>query len=784
MSKAANAQGHSGRARRKPDTNSEKPVEYNAKEYLKFRPKTFNSKVERDVSIEQFHKELYAEMHDNQVFVSTKEALRQQDSSKITFVTGYAGCGKSVFVTKLFHEILTEGDDVKSIYPMLYDIEANRLERISYDRVLENLLKSIVLMVADQLHNKKSLFNKFRMHVQSMDEQRFKWNGYAQYFVFDQALVNKPHFGIAKEKLTTIIGNSMKKILESDVRDHTDKLLSLIMFDLFFRYFMNNNEKSSKGSQNPDRHLYVAYDNLDLIVEAPHILGDIIAALFVGLGNISDYAITRSESIVFRIIVATRKATYGVLTNEAASSGLISGIAHTATVFDLSNIANPVDVSGQYRFVDIIKKRLQYLDKRKKDKRPLAMDESAVARVEQMRQLNSIAFVENQLGQMFNYNYRECIDQWFHLKDNPMMAESIRCMEYLISSTESNQITDDEKETYYGASSLLLGTILNDFAKNELFTKYRLLELTSDAHCYRCDSGTRSNLCELSSTTRVVLTYLYNMQKSGTEVRLNDLFHYFKNIYSTKCITDVVKSLITHHGRWRRLLYVKEINLRRHSENCIADALDKMCSGYENRPLEMTANDYALIEICEAGKAYVDTIASHFEFFSVRCSKRLENYKPLFSVLDISSVTLDGDFPFDMIIKRVRKSVEACIQRLTLFADEFCRIKNITEYRDSDIVGSTRASKRQTHEERIIFQHIYFIEDYRWYIVCKNSEISHELRVRANEHLLGHICEYLKLFDQVKSFNLDRLPLREKLAEKAKSIEENMFDDFTTQIKE
>ena len=107
------------------------------------------------------------------------------------------------------------------------------------------------------------------------------------------------------------------------------------------------------------------------------------------------------------------------------------------------------------------------------------------------------------------------------------------------------------------------------------------------------------------------------------------------------------------------------------------------------------------------------------------------------------------------------------------------------EYLNSPFVAITRKGNKQFHEERLLMQHLFYIEDYRWFLINKpNIKNDHTLRLRINEKLVKTVQAYL---DELESEKLKylrpyRRTIKNDLIGAAKHIAKQDYNDFITRI--
>ena len=207
--------------------------------------------------------------------------------------------------------------------------------------------------------------------------------------------------------------------------------------------------------------------------------------------------------------------------------------------------------------------------------------------------------------------------------------------------------------------------------------------------------------------------------------------------------------------------------------------------------------DKTMLHYSCAGKMYVEYVATHFEFFTVRVYKT--SREALFCDSNLVRDTNTHNFKCVDIVNRIYSEVEKCCGSLYDFNLRLCNknhylnpYTNLEFYRDSHYVcvfkrvnldGQERRFK-QFHEERIILTHINYIDCYRTYILNYCENICHEDKVELNKKLTKSITKYVDLLasDRIlKSKNTDTELI--DYYRKQIGILENDWSDFETEIR-
>ncbi|GHU77915.1 hypothetical protein AGMMS49992_27180 [Clostridia bacterium] len=755
---------------------------YNWQDYLKFAPlktqRTAKGISVNDITTDEFFLKLYASPSENSV---TEDEVRlgliETSYSKILFLTGYAGCGKTVFVQKTLNSIGVNFMNRDKLFELVFDFEESNgsVATKTTERVIRRLAKGTAQAFANTCLNRRALFLNFRTFINNSinvlyipDEYEYMRRTILN-FSTSQSILNCRKFN-KEDELTDCFRNELLGILDEKIYSSTDsKLRFLLTIDYLWRVYVYNEVTKN------DEMLYVVYDNLDLVDRNQMIFGELVSCIFPLLHDIDSFSLDRYNTFSpLRIIIPARKISYGILNDFLAGHRIDINVRYWHK-----------DISDIYSYSDIIKKRVAYVEERRLNNNPLRISNDSLSYMRMISKLCQVGFVNTKYKKMFNYNYRECVDEFFYFKQISEIEKSLSVVEKLASSTppidEDPNDNEFDIKTHSGASALFLRAILDDFENVDLFSAYKLIDININTH-----NASHLSFEQLTSFTRVFLTYLYNMKIDDRSITINKLFEFFDSIYSPELIINMIISMLKSNGRWRRLIYIKRISLKKYNTTDIETALKNMKDKYlfdKGHDYPIYEAEYAEIEICDAGMVYVDYISAHFEFFSIRTKIS----KPLFSITDMRTNNR-GDFEFDPIIEEVINSVTNCIRRLRVYNEMIMRAKgyNCTQaYYDSPFVGMTKAGNKQFHEERIIFQHIYQIEDYRRYLLKTYvNTLDINILIEINRKLTSYIRRYTELFRSIEYLGTYRQNIKRQLRSKVDEIcnSDNQYRNFAIMI--
>ena len=129
-------------------------------------------------------------------------------------------------------------------------------------------------------------------------------------------------------------------------------------------------------------------------------------------------------------------------------------------------------------------------------------------------------------------------------------------------------------------------------------------------------NNVNKNVSQLTSLSRLILTYMYNAKSSDSTcqaVSTRELFENLSCVYSSDEICSCLSQMLARDrsDTWRRPIYYFKNAI---SSNIYAN-LNSQYEDYQNKRNSMKFSE---LQICECGTTYIEQIVSEFEFFSNR----------------------------------------------------------------------------------------------------------------------------------------------------------------------
>ena len=375
------------------------------------------------------------------------------------------------------------------------------------------------------------------------------------------------------------------------------------------------------------------------------------------------------------------------------------------------------DISHDINKSFIFKKRYNIL-KQHIDKREI-YNVSFIKIVNCIEYITEDKYYKWNLFSLFNNDYRKtinCLCQICSKEESPMYQST--------SFLKSHQ-------AYYkfGGRGIIIRTICDSFKNWGYFSN---LKITTREKRYK-DSEYNITLM------RKILTVLFNMQN---KISTNEEIPFFvdreqsvsiKQLYDKvelfcknkdnflKCIEKMFSCRTWNY--WNHLITFD--NILEYSEVELLKALNDTSGNY---------NIY--IRCTNAGEKYLNTICVHYEFFSCRFASSD------MSLFDSKSYSFkNGKYLFQNQVQQVLQKVKDCCNELKLVNSKLLEYLELEDY--ADIIDEQIYVKdKKFHEERIIHNHISYLDAFRLYLI--NGPLKEKV-CDINKIIIGYIKEYLEL---------------------------------------
>lgn len=322
--------------------------------------------------------------------------------------------------------------------------------------------------------------------------------------------------------------------------------------------------------------------------------------------------------------------------------------------------------------------------------------------------LNDMDVANRNIYALFNDDYRQCtITIEKLLEKNPELIK------------EYSEVKNHFYTVNHGVRGIIYHAIFESFKKDGYFSSIGVLDV-NQSHPFVSDA-------------RMILNYLdYMTYRRNNSVSFSSLVADFEGIISKANLNKSVVSMfkLGYSSAWNELVAFDKIDTES-VENC------------ENTNILIT----------KAGHEYLDFVATHFEFFNIRVTKRRDIEAALFSnkslqlhhspdrTYSINGIEYNYKYSFEETIMCVMDIVTQCCKKLTAFYEQYMQNRYTPrEYLESPYVYS---GARVMHGERIIHTHIRYIDDFRLYLMSRTDLLMPTEEI--NEILIRFIEEYIRI---------------------------------------
>lgn len=654
---------------------------------------------------ELFEQTLYYESENSQNYKELIcDILRNPNGKNTFFLVGYQGCGKTTFIHSVINKYKRE-TDAKVII-----VDCDKKGK-------------------DQHQIQKNMCALFRRMIHTNPQ----YSDFIDFYTKNKEIILELVDENKSDKFIEIIREINEEENKNKINEKLRELRAfinteLLIKDAFYLLILWSLACDYHHFEMADKKLMFFIDNLDCIDEY-HELVEFVSCIdsltvdmsefFDKLTLCSDRDIHDSYVSKIKIFVAMRETTKANLPSSHFSNAFRS-------------IYTYKDLTECYNKGEIIKNRVE---------RIFEYDKNSLLKKEQKEQFKLIRkiiddiYTENVIYPLFNNNYRSAVEILIKV----VVSHTQTMKKYI-------QLMDLEQSQYkHGARGILFKFIFDEFNKSDgneesCFKRIGVLDLLN-----------RKN--NSVSICRLILSYLSNYTETKCDsginsISLKDIMKSFSDIFTDEKVGKYLCEMFALRDTvWSHLISFNQIEYK-DCEQQIESYID----------FSTLNPDKTMIHYSCAGKIYIEYVATHFEFFTVRVYK--ENRDALFCDSNLIRDPKTHNFKCVDIVDRICTEVEQCCTSLKKFNIELCTKNNYPDpydnpvsYKDShyicnfkrkDYDGRERRFK-QFHEERIILTHINYIDCYRSYILNHCDKINQEEKLELNEKLTKCITRYIDL---------------------------------------
>lgn len=712
----------------------------------------------------------------------------QHDKSSFTVIQGYAGCGKTVFIHSLLRKYGNGAvNPCKNVY-VDYDSDSSEggyltsaIRNWVIEQIIDLLLKKDGIQVYKEFVSLMSMYGAnnasfsdllvlFRPGgqidsiVQEMSENSSEPEKYDD-------IANK--FRVQFICGTTALSGALKSLKMSTQLYNAESLVGIKQshLNLLMEYYLAmtlllayaTNVATSKAES------IVLFDNLDIIDNPQHIAVFINSLHFVINRITSCFERKKKLYPVFHVIVAVRKVTY-----------VLMGQFREVTVAERGDNIIPVsflDISNLYNTTKLLKHKARILLNGFDDFIPEQYHRQDVKEfLKQLVEIPDYAFDDIGLPGLFNHNIRACAN---------IMERAIN----------HNTLIADKGVIGSRASKV----------KNSALWIHSICAVLQNVGVWRnmgYNDYNKDHYFFPTTLSRMILAYLFNQRRnyrrdaenySTTEVSFKEIvqtFERFPFVEGNQVTSSIVEKSANDYSVEKsreKIINALSNMLKRNTK------LDRINPNDEielwRRPIYFTTNAFSLVDdmgndniynelshqisqfgtpnaritnfcLTDEGYTFIDKIATHFEFYSVRYNGN--DAVPLCNLTEVDDV--------DKIVDRVFKKVERCVKNqkwlISFYIRQYGNMtldpnsqvldptsdcfgkdspdfkKCLNQYLGEKFHPRTESNRPQMHIVRTIYDHIRYLNDFRDSIIFENVPNLQELNIC----ILRWIGEYLQLY--------------------------------------
>lgn len=693
--------------------------------------------------------------------------------STLSVIQGYAGCGKTIFINSQLQK-RTQREELANYYDVYVDYDNNAAENGYIPSAIRNHAIAIMLafLIRDDgldIYEKFiNLLTEYSVYSAAFSDllPMFRKNGEISTLakqIFDnrgemekvQSL--ETEFRVQFISGTMAIAGAFKGKIGNDsltLNDFTSikeqyikTLLEYYLIIDFILIFAVNTIRN-KSTQ------IIFYDNLDIIDNPQHI-AFFINKLQEVLHKISKCFNKNHSTPVFNVIVAVRKITYALISSFSEVRDNERGFGDVRVNF--------LDISNLYSSTQLLKHKAQVLMNNFQDYIPDEYNRTDVKKfLVALINIPEETLKEICLPDLFNHNIRACAN---------ILERSMKHSSNIVPKK-----VNIKKMPNRCNSAIWINSICAVLQENGIWSNLGY------------NTNDKENINYPTTLSRLILTYLYNKRRKSrerergyetVEVSFEEIIQVFEKLpffsfsgnaknmaeYAEKnysandtrlkiinALSNMIKRNMESDGinpknemeLWRRPIYFTKNAFSltdSNGEDNVQNELNKQMKCFKQHNAYIT--DFC---ITDEGYTFIEKIATNFEFYSVRYN----------GCRSIPLCYLINTNELDTMISNVYTQVQKCINNhqwlMGFYIRKYGKSHNNTSHHDykNDVNDycqqkfhpRTDGQKPQLHIVRTIYDHIFYLNDYRDYLIG----IGHENLRELNKCLVKWIGRYLELY--------------------------------------
>ena len=641
-----------------------------------------------------YYEHLYAHSKKAQELFEEIIARIKKNNTRNIIFSGYQGCGKTTFTYNFlrncgfrslvlnFDDFVEEGKEIK-----------HKLVMFLYEK--------IYLDIRSENHTKRCKISERFCELYLNNENQQKLGMYFDDKNVFRYLADKIEWAVNLAKRNS---NELYDYLEKDIKIHISNqdinwiMISLVLWDV-----------ADRIENNLNRECCIVFENLDVIYNTSR-LPEFVRQI-VNFRNNIDRVFQKLSFNGQPLGDPTQDYILIFVMRETTKSEFTECVEHFNE--QRVKLKDFDTLSFVYDMGDIIQRRNEYLKKLLHDDKKLQEDQEFVLLVDSVDRVKILMddfYVRENICALFNHDYRTGVEvlSEINFKDEKLFRSCI----------ELRNKDSDSEETWnkFGSRSILLREIFNLFIRSGYLNKMKNQEYCND----------KAQLSKIN-LDRMILLFLNNSQtimetkdkKEKEYVSIDILFNEVSKFCKDK--DAIVNALWEMYGL-RKLEYWNHL--------VSFDDMQEISLKSLQRQMEMVINNekgrYSKVKITTAGSAYLDIVLPHFEYYAARKEGGRGNSLFSFTAEELCNIP-----NIETFVKEVRAEVVDCCTRLTRFfedvfdmIDEFKGEKFLdTKFASIKINDYTKNVTRMYHCERIIYAHIGYLDNLRFYLFYLLDEV-------------------------------------------------------------
>lgn len=677
----------------------------------------------------------------NQSLSEALEKIAGQEGfpAGILRINGYAGCGKTLFAHYLIRRYA-----VKELFS--YQFERGEGEDYSIDFIKSKILRKLSREIATLIEQNSTILSTFQQLGKLFDGNE-KIYSCIRFCFSNENDKRRITFENTKKQYEEIT-DSVEKWIMSAYENETNLTVSdIVSFLLVLDYLLRIALSKNTAPNNERRNIFCLLDNID------NLNRDAVSELYRAVVNVVN--MIRYQQLANEDFFGT-KGCYPLIylfpTREVTERKLLAGLQKKmpSETLDSPGILDYCRLSlDNKEHGKIVQKRIDYWSKNTGD---LQLEAGQLSQLRQAKVLIRTNFAQGSFSSLYNNNYSRCINRILEFYNKyPALAKECANPPIPRGSTTPKHI---KSAIAFAQRGIFLRGLLEMLKAMDAYVS------PTDFHKkYHFQSSSKLGLATLTpyyethalqvSLSRLVLTYLKS--KEGNTAYLSELLDCFSDYEAQevcRCVYALGENL---RNQWRRLVMFN---------SSIPTEVQDL---YEQaKILKKDHVEDTEIQLCVAGREYLNVVVPSFEFFLSRLDRscNIVKYPPLFSVESMKSGK------WRQSIDTVLRSVEQCAEHLyhydiamidtLLERGEEATIANLFFSANVNLDGKRTQDieQKQSHLSRLVFSHVSYIEAFRryylWYwsyVVTDNKKKPMEL-VDDNKRIISYMIRYLTLFSR------------------------------------